>query len=316
MCLVCYITAKIISSVVTQGFLIVTCQHHIRYNLFREQQQVGHLLKNFRRTPPMTNFFFLPFKELVDRIILNMDKKDTPAGIFLDVSKAFDTLDHDILLCKLKFYGFCSSALNLMESYLTGRQQFVQMDNTISDISTVKTGVPQCSILGSLLFIIYINDIDQASKIFVFFIYADDTSLTTTLEIILWENMSIESSIKNELINITDWLKLNKLTLNIPKTKFMAFHKAQRKMTPFQIKIEDTIIEQVSDFNFLGLTINQHLNSKSHVNKISNKIFWNVGILNKLKHILPVNTKVLIYNSLILSHINYGLVAWGYSVRE
>ncbi len=209
-----------------------------------------------------------------------MDKKDIPAGIFLDLSKEFDTLDHDILLCKLKFYGFCSSALNLMESYLTGRQQFVQMDNTISDISTVKTGVPKGSILGPLLFIIYINDIAQASKIFVFIIYADDTSLTTTLETILQENMSIENSINNELINIIDWLKLNKLSLNIPKTMFMVFHKAQRIMTPLQIKIEDTIIEQVSDIKFLGLTINQHLNWKSHVDKILNKISRNIGILN------------------------------------
>ncbi len=125
--------------------------------------------------------------------------------------------------------------------------------------------------------------------------------------------MNIENSINNELINITDWLKLNKLSLKIPKTKFMVFHKAQRKMTPFQIIIEDIIIENVSDFNFLGLTINQHLNWKSHVDKISNKIFRNVGILNKLKHILPLNTKFLRYNSLILLHINYGLMAWGYS---
>ncbi len=89
-------------------------------------------------------------------------------------------------------------------------------------------------------------------------------------------------------------LKLNKLSLNIFKTKFMIFHKVQRKMSPFQIKIEDTIIEQVSDFNFLGLTINQHLNWKSRVDTISNKISRNIGILNKLKHILPLKTKVLI----------------------
>ncbi len=198
-----------------------------------------------------------------------------------------------------------------MESYLTGRQQFVQMDNTISDISTVKTGVAQGSILGPQLFIIYINDISQASKIFAFIIYANDTSLTSTLKIILRENMSIENSINNELMNITEWLKLNKLSLNIPKTTFMVFHKAQRKMTPTKIKIVDTIIEQDSDFNFLGLTINQQLNWKSHVDKISNTIFRNIGILNKLKNILPLNTKVLIYNFLILSHINYGLMGWG-----
>ncbi len=110
------------------------------------------------------------------------------------------------------------------------------MEITISDISTVKTRVPQGSIFGPLLFIIYINDIAQARKIFVFIIYADDTSLITTLEIVLHENISIENSINNELINITYWLKLNKLSLNISKPKLMVFHKAQRKNDPISIK--------------------------------------------------------------------------------
>ncbi len=112
--------------------------------------------------------------------------------------------------------------------------------------------------------------------------------------------MRIENSNNNELINITKWLKLYKLSLNIPKTMFMVFHKSQNKMITFPIQIKDTIIEQVSDFNFLRMTINQHLNWKSDVDQISNKISRNIGILNKLKHILHLNTKVLIYNSLIL----------------
>ena len=264
------------------------------------------------RTEHSTEFAAL---ELIDRIIINMDKMNTPVGIFLDLSKAFDTLDHHILLQKLHFYGFTGTALNLMESYLTGREQFVGIDNTISDSITVTTGVPQGSILGPLLFIIYINDMAQASDIFDFIIYADDTSLTTTIEIIVREgnNLSIQNSINNELTKITDWLKLNRLSLNIPKTKFMVFHTTKRRIPLIQIKIEDTIIEKVSDFNFLGLTINEHLNWKSHTDKIANKISRNIGILNKLKHSLPLQTKVLIYNSLILSHINYGLLVWGYS---
>ncbi len=94
--------------------------------------------------------------ELVDKIILNMDKMETRIGFFLDLSKAFDTLHHEISLCKLKYYGFNCNALNLMKSYLTNRKQFVQIDDTQSDFYNIITGVPQGSILGPLLFIIYI----------------------------------------------------------------------------------------------------------------------------------------------------------------
>jgi hypothetical protein len=253
--------------------------------------------------------------EFVDRVIVDMDQMETPIGIFLDLSKAFDTLDHEILLHKLKFYGFDKNALKLMESYLTDRKQYVQMEDTISEYSNVSTGVPQGSILGPLLFIIYINDIAQASNLFDFIIYADDTSLTTTLEIIYKKdnNSSIQNIINTELTNINDWLKVNKLSLNIKKTKYMIFHMPKKKVNTIELKIEDTIIERVSDFNFLGITINEHLNWKSHIDNISNKISRNIGIVNKLKHFLPLNTKILIYNSLIASHINYALLAWGFA---
>ncbi len=109
---------------------------------------------------------------------------ETPIGIFRDLSKAFDTLNHEIFLNKLNFYGFHGTALKLMESYLTDCKQFVQMDNTKSDFLTITTRVPHGSIIGPLLFIIYINDIAQASNLFDFIIYTDDTSLTTIFEII------------------------------------------------------------------------------------------------------------------------------------
>ncbi len=161
------------------------------------------------------------------------------------------------------------------------------------------TVVPQGSILGLLLFIIYINDIVSSSKLFDFIIYADNTTLSTTLEIIIKDtnNSDPESIINKELQNINDWLKSNKLSINIAKCKYMIFHSPQKRVKPLGLKRENTIVERVYQFNFLGIIVNEHLNWNSHVNKIANKISKSTGILNKLKHFLPLNAKVLIYNS-------------------
>jgi hypothetical protein len=252
--------------------------------------------------------------ELIDRVLVEMDKNEIPISIFLDLSKAFDTLDHPILLNKLDYYGIKGDALNLMKSYLSDRKQYVEIDGIQSDTLVIKTGVPQGSILGPLLFIIYINDIANSSNIFEFIIYADDTTLSGTLKIIIKKSQmkSINEIINNELSNINDWLKVNKLSLNIQKSKFILFHTAQRNIPQLEIKIDNVKIEQVKDFNFLGLTLNENLHWNAHINKISNRISRSLGILNKLKHFLPIQTKILIYNSLILSHLNFGILAWGY----
>lgn len=253
--------------------------------------------------------------ELVDKIITKMDKKDTPIGIFIDLSKAFDTIDHEILLKKLNYYGFSTPAISLMKSYLNDRMQYVQMNDVSSDFCEVNTGVPQGSILGPLLFIIYMNDIIESSKLFDFILYADDTSLTTSVELVFRQNPDgIQNCINAELENINIWLKLNKLSLNISKTKYMIFHSINKKLPLLTLEIEGTPIERVTEFNFLGFTLDEHMKWNKHVDKVSNKVSRNIGILNSMKHFLPLPTKKLIYNSLIASHINYGILVWGYTL--
>ncbi len=255
--------------------------------------------------------------ELVDKIITYMDKNDTPIGIFIDLTKAFDTIDHSILLQKLRYYGFTELAVNLMQSYLTERTQYVQIDNTKSDFCSITTGIPQGSILGPLLFIIYMNDIAESSDLFDFVLFADDTSLTTTVKLIMKKNnVNLQTCINDELDKINVWLKLNKLSLNIKKTKYMIFHTINKRIPNFEIKIEGDIIERVSEFNFLGITLDDQLRWNKHIDKIANKISRNIGILNCLKHFIPISTKLTIYNSLVLSHINYGLLLWGYSCKR
>ena len=152
--------------------------------------------------------------ELTDRIITALDNHNTPINIILDLSKAFDTLDHTILLDKL-LYGIRSTAYNLLRSYLTNREQFVELNDTASKTLPIVTGVPQGPILGPLLFLI--NDFPLSSNFFKFIMYADDTTLYSQFDNAIIANHDIELEINNELTNINDWLKINKLALNIKK---------------------------------------------------------------------------------------------------
>ena len=150
--------------------------------------------------------------ELVDKLLNMMDKGQVPLGIFLDLSKAFDTLDHNILIKKLEFYGVSDGPGKLLESYLSNRKQFVVFDDINSQVLDIKTGVPQGSILGPLLFLIYINDIVKSSNFFKFILFADDTTLFAPINT---SNKETANIINMELEKIIVWLKLNKLSLNI-----------------------------------------------------------------------------------------------------
>ena len=150
--------------------------------------------------------------ELIDRITQDLHKGKIPISIFLYLSKAFDTLDHVILLKKLNYYGIKSVELKLFQDYLQNSTQYVSDDKTNSDMYRISTGVPQGSILGPLLFIIYINDLCNASKLFRMIIHADDTTLYSTLYVF---GNYISKHLNLELTKVADWLKLNKVSINI-----------------------------------------------------------------------------------------------------
>ena len=137
---------------------------------------------------------------------------------FLDFSKAFDTLDHTILTQKLKHYGIKGCALKLVKNYFSNRKQYVELNNVKSEMSEIKAGVPQGSILVPLLFVIYVNDIYKASSILYAIIYADDTTLAANLEDFSAETRKdLENKINSEINEINIWLKANRLSLNIHK---------------------------------------------------------------------------------------------------
>ena len=255
--------------------------------------------------------------ELIDQIFHDLDKKKNPIAIYMDLSKAFDTLDHKILLSKLQYYGIHGMALNWFSNYLSNRKQYVEVNGYKSSLLPLNTGVPQGSILGPLLFLIYMNDIPNSSDLFNFLLFADDTSLKTFINSKL-PNFSINATsntINTEIQKVHDWLAVNKLSLNVKKTKFMVFYTSNKDISQIipSLMIGGKPIERVKNFDFLGLTINEKMSWKSHVNKISNKVSKYVGVLNRLKRYLPGHILKIIYVSLIQSNLNYSLMNWGFN---
>jgi hypothetical protein len=249
--------------------------------------------------------------ELIDVITDKLDQGKLPFAVFLDLSKAFDTINHDILLNKLEYYGITGTANNLLKSYLRDRTQYVEFDSAKSNTLNNNIGVPQGSILGPLLFTIYINDIANSSNIFKLIAYADDTTLISTIDKFNIENL--ENSITYEINKISDWLKVNKLSINPKKSKFMIFHLPQRKINYFKVQINGKDIERLDNFNFLGLIINKNLGWKSHTDVIATKVSKSIGIINRLKYTVSQSILKTLYTSLILPYLYYSILAWGHN---
>ena len=169
---------------------------------------------------------YMALLDFYDKISSATDTNKYSIGIFIDLSKAFDTIDHEILLNKLSYYGVRGVALNWFRSYLSNRKQYVAINNTMSTISDISLGVPQGSVLGPLLFIIYINDIVNSSKLLSFILFADDTNLVYSHSDLL----QLITTVNCELVKLDDWFKANKLSLNINKTHYILFGSKRKEL--------------------------------------------------------------------------------------
>ena len=255
--------------------------------------------------------------ELIDKLHQQLDNSKRPLCIFIDLSKAFDTLNHVILLSKLKYYGLDENAISWFKSYLSDRKQYVEIENVKSSIKDIQTGVPQGSTLGPLLFIIYMNDISLSSNLLKSILFADDTTLNTVLSLFPADNgISTSFLINRELEKITEWLRANKLSLNTKKTKYMLFRYSQtpkRNIPKLDLVMDGKAIEKTDSFNFLGITIAETLSWNLQIEKVSLKMVKIIGVMNRIKNFVSSDILLKIYNSLILSHLHYGILCWGFS---
>lgn len=247
--------------------------------------------------------------ELITNITDNIEEKITSLSVYLDLSKAFDTIDHNILLSKLHHYGIRGTCLNWLKSYLTNRTQYVEINNKKSEMKPVACGVPQGSVLGPLLFIIYTNDLPNSITHSHTILFADDTTIFAKSNNLT----TLYDNVNSDLDSLYQWFKTNKLSLNVGKTNYMLFtnNKNVSAIQDHKIKIGDDEIEHKKMVKFLGIIIDENLNWQNHIEMTKNKISAISYSLKMVKKLLPKQTMKTLYEALIQPHIEYGITIWG-----
>ena len=232
---------------------------------------------------------------LVDKISTALENGEYVLGLFLDFSKAFDTVNHEILFVKLEHYGIRGTALDLFKHYLKDRSQYVVYNGLKSEKQQITCGVPQGSILGPLLFLIYINDLGEVSSKIFTLLFADDSNLFLSGK----NPDQLIQEMNLELVKVINWLEVNKLSLNLKKTHFIIFRKGKTKLTVSEeLRIKSTKIKQEQQTKFLGVILDQRLTFLNHILLIKGKMARAMGILYKCKRTLNQNTLLTLYNAL------------------
>ena len=265
------------------------------HDLFTESQ---HGFRKGRNTTGAIN-------NLMEQLYENFNSSAITQGVFLDFSKAFDTINHQILIDKLPFYGLTFRATRVLESYLQNRKQFVMVNGHVSDMRKISVGVPQGSILGPLLFLIYINDLLKAAPILSYILYADDTNIFSTDPKIL----------QNEIINIENWCIANKLVLNYSKT-FQVIFKAPNKRfnsPDYIVNLSNTTLELKNETKFLGITLDSNITFKQHLVLLCQKLNLILFMMKAVRPYFDQKTMIELYYAFFYPHILYGIEFWGHA---
>ena len=238
----------------------------------------------------------------------SIDKGNYIGTIFVDLQKAFDMVDHLILISKLESLGVTGVELKWFKNYLSNRRIRTSVNNVLSDEKLITKGVPQGSLLGPLLFIIFINDINSAFSACKVHLYADDTVIYYS-----HKNLKeVENVLNKELNSLEAWMNNNNLKINYDKTVCMLLgtHNMLKKQALLNIKINEQQLSQVKSFKYLGVHVDEKLKWDVHIEQTRNKLSKMVNYLGRLRQFVNMSELKLIYNSIILPHFDYGDVVW------
>ncbi len=244
---------------------------------------------------------------LLEKIKASLDKGHVVGAVFLDLKKAFDTVNHSVLLNKLNQFKMSSNALKWLKSYLVGRQQCVSVNGVKSTMHANRMGVPQGSVLGPLLFSMYINDLPSCCPGVNCQMYADDTIIyvSTKTSSLAGEHLT------QALSNISEWLQLSHLTLNVKKTVSICFSMHNRpEHDVFEVMINEEITDVVDEVKYRGIILDKHLKFDSQVKYICNKVRPNLNCFRFIRRNLSYQAAKLYMHAMIFSHLSYCITSW------
>ena len=274
------------------------------YSFLEKNNILYHLQFGFRQKHS-TNHTLVDITETIREAL---DNGKLACGVFIDLQKAFDTVNHDILTSKLHHYGIRGTSNNWFKSYLSERTQFVSIQGFSSDTEKVKHGVPQGSVLGPLLFLLYINDLHKSIAFSKVYHFADDTNLLN----INSSPKAIQKQVNIDLKLLYKWLLANKISLNCAKTEIIFFHKPSQNIDySFNIKMNGLKLYPSEYIKYLGIYLDATLSGEHHCNILSSKLKRANGMLSKVRHYVPKDELKSIYYAIFSSHMTYGCQVWG-----
>ncbi len=274
--------------------------HDRLYGYLDQCQVLSSSQSGFRKSHSTTTCL----SDFLNAVYNNIEEGRLSGVAFLDLKKAFDTVDHRILLSKLSDLNISYRSIRWFDSYLSERTQVTKVGKCESDSGSLSCGVPQGSIMGPLLFITYINSLPEALDGFMTFLYADDTAILTTANNI----DQISSNLDNALHLSADWMKSIKLSLNVAKTKCMLIGTSQRLNNAVipDVKCNGSTIERVDSFKYLGVYLDKNLKFNVHADYVRRKIFSKMKALAKTRQFVSQSMSLQLYRSLVLPHLDYG----------